>query len=234
MGVDTKIYIDRHARPDQIFKVMLKVVGQELNPVVFDDRKADFKLPPSKDNSWHLDYTKSDDNQIEAKDISYFVMKFKDAVGSQYKCLIHLDVEDEYAGYRKLLNPGSTAVWHAIGKRLVDFFGGKMLYSDAEDYDDPNNWYVNEKAKYPERVEGQSSDDRWYQFYSALFNEPVLRPDELLEDKTMEPYLSDREKSLYAHLQYWEKFQIVKAQADELTENLEVNPDPVKKRTKKL
>ena len=234
MGVDTKIYIDQHATAKQIFNVMLKIVGQEFEPVVFDDRKADFKLPPSKKNPWHFKFIKNDENNIEPSDISYFVMRFEDPVGGHYKCLLHLDVEDEYSDYRKLLNPSATAVWHAIGKRLVDFFGGKMLYSDASDYDDPNNWYVNDNAKYPARVQGQDGDDRWYQFYSTLFNEPVLRPDELLEDKSMEGYLTDREKNLYGHLQYLEKFQAVKAQADELKESLEMNPEPIKNKLKKI
>jgi hypothetical protein len=234
MGVDTKIYIDQHATAEQIFKVMLKVVGQELNPFVFDDKKANFELAPSKNNPWHFKYTQNNDNTIMPSDITYFVMLFQDAVGSHYKCLLHLDVEDEYSDYRKLLNPGATAIWHAIGKRLVDFFGGKMLYSDAEDYDDPDNWYVNEKAKYPARVQGQSGDDRWYQFYSALFNEPILHPDELLEDKSMECYLSEREKKLYEHLQYVQRFQVVKAEADELKEILEVNPEPKKQKLKKI
>lgn len=234
MGVDTKIYIDPHATAKQIFYLMLKIVGQEIEPVVFDDKKADFKLPPSKNNPWHFRFVKNDENNIVPRDISYFVMKFQDPVGGHYECLLHLDTEDEYSDYRKLLNPGAIPVWHAIGKRLVDFFGGKMLYSDAGDYDDPDNWYINDNAKFPARVQGQDSNDRWYQFYSALFNEPILTPDELLEDKAMEAYLSDRERKFYGHLQYWEKFQVVQAQADELKENLEINPEPIKKKLKKL
>lgn len=235
MGVDAKIYLEPHARTSQIFDVILKVIGHEFRPTVLSIHKGKPNLsePPSKNNRWHLKPVIDDDNKIEPTDVRYNTISFQDAVGSNYNCLIHLDCEDEYFNYGKSLNPSSTPIWHAIGKRLVDFFGGKMLYSDCSDYDDPNNWYVNENAKFPARVSGQDSDDRWYQFYYALFNEPILLSKEIIENKDVYKYLHDREKQLFDYLEYLEKVKLVEIEVDELKESLELN-STVKKKIKKL
>jgi hypothetical protein len=237
MGVDTKIYLNPHAKPTQIFDVILKVVGHEFRPTISSLHKKikpDLNQPPSKDNRWYLKPVKDEENKIEPSDIRYFNIDFQDAVGSNYHCMIHLDIEDEYFNYGKLINPGSTPIWHAIGKRLVDFFGGKMLYSDADNYDDPDNWYVNETAKFSARVSGQDEDDRWYQYYAALFNEPILHSTEILEDKVMYQYLHDREKQLVDYLEYLERVKLVEKEVNELKESLEKNPEPNKKTIKKL
>jgi hypothetical protein len=236
MGVDAKIYLNPHAKPSQIFDVMLKVVGHEFRPTVLSchPKNPNLNQPPSKSNRWHLKPNKDDDNKIEPTDIRYCSIDFQDAVGSHYNCMIYLDIEDEYFNYGKLLNPGCTAIWHAIGKRLVDFFGGKMLYSDARSYDDPDNWYINENAKFPARVSDQDEDDRWYQYYAALFNETLLHSTEILENKGDYKYLHDREKQLVDYLEYLERVKLVEKEVDELKESLEKNPESNRKKIKKL
>ena len=49
--------------------------------------------------------------------------------------------EGEESGYRRCLMPRSRAEWIALGRRLADFFGGKVDYDDSDgvgyDYEVP-------------------------------------------------------------------------------------------------
>jgi hypothetical protein len=221
MGVDTKIILSPHAKAEQVLEVIQKIIGVEFEYHTFEKVKPDFAKPSSKDNAWHCKPKESSDNYIKLEAVDYFTLHFKDCAGNQYYTLFHLDNEDYDTELSKLMGPRSTGVWCAIGKRLVDFFGGKMMYADCNDWDDPNNWYISKNSpKYPMKVKGQSGDDRWYQYYNALNNEPILDSKEILDMQSRTAYWSEREDTLVEKLEY-NKYILPKINlANELSETL--------------
>lgn len=52
-------------------------------------------------------------------------------------CMYHYDIED--SNYR-LLNPPSTPFWIAVGKKLCEFFGGKIDYNDCDERGCNKRW----------------------------------------------------------------------------------------------
>lgn len=209
MGIDAKIYLEPHANPRKVFDVIQKVMGVEFKYSCFNQASFDIKLPSSEDNSWHLKPVKND-NSIENKDIDYLTFDFKDLCNSQYHCLYHLYLEDdEYAiNNEKCINPKSMAVWLAIGKRLVDFFGGKMLYADSLDYESKDSWYVNhKKTKFGPNKKQQEFDAnrRWYQYHNALNSEQILTAKEIKDMIPLSGYgLDERTELLVGYLEKYE------------------------------
>lgn len=54
---------------------------------------------------------------------------------------------DEYIGLTRLVIAPSTAFWIAVGRRLIRFFGGALLYSDCAS-DEAEEYYIR-KWSYP-------------------------------------------------------------------------------------
>lgn len=228
MGIDVKIFLNQHAKAEHVFEVIQKIVGHDFNYKTFDSKKNikyNFNEPTSKENPWYYKPLKSDYNHIEIKNTDYFVFHFKDCVGSHYQSLFHFDIEDDDFDNGKLMGPRSCANWGAIGKRLVDFFGGKMMYADCQDPDDVKNWHIGKNPKYPPRKKGQDSDDRWYQYYNVLAKEPILTKDEILNMKDFCAAWVDRDEKLVEYLTKYE-------QAIELSNNLKDKPQTKRKSTK--
>lgn len=53
-------------------------------------------------------------------------------------------------GSGRLLMPRSTAFWIAIGRRLVDFFGGHMSYQDCDPSEDYTKWPKSNRLNCPQ------------------------------------------------------------------------------------
>jgi len=62
--------------------------------------------------------------------------------GHQRFCLYHFESEDG----GRLIMPRCTSFWLAMGSRLIDFFGGKHIFNDCEDFDDPHNHSIQEEG----------------------------------------------------------------------------------------
>ncbi len=231
MGINARIYLNPHANATHVHEVCQKVVGVnfDIKTLAKDGLSSvDLKNPTSKNNSWYLKPSSDSKGIIEPSDVNYFNFNFKDVADNSYSCLFHLNLDDDdYSlNNEKLMSPPSTPAWCAIGKRLIDFFGGKMLYSDAGDFDDSKNWYFCENPKFPTKSKGQSGDDRWYQYYNLLKNEPILTHKEIIDMKEKTSYWNERDSSLSDYLSKYEL-------AVSLSESLILNKT-IKKRSKDL
>lgn len=213
MGINCNIYLPADVNVKNVFDVIQKIMGAEFMQKNFsEDKKISFdgKLPATNDNLWHLkvleQHKKS--NFIELKGVDYLTFCFKDVLGNSYYCLYH--TEDESGSVlepgAKLLNPGHGAIWCLIGKKLVDFFGGKMMYSDARDKDDPDNWYANTDGKFSRDKFTNGFNNKWNKFHNLLFNESKITAQELKEMDTYATW-DTREENLYQGLKKLELFE---------------------------
>jgi hypothetical protein len=223
MGSNTKIYLNNHAKTEDVFKVILKIVGNDFTQSNSSGSYVNKNKPSSDGNGWSVKFPKDEDNQISYPKMGsifnpYFNFYFKDCIGEKHSCMFFFEgYESEYAmNGEKTMNPDSSPLWGAIGKRLVDFFGGKVLFSDSADSDNPDNWYVCDNPKYPAKVDGQSSNARWHLYQNALFNEPILKAQEIKDMYDRTRY-NDREETRQL-INYLEKYEA----AEELAQTLSV------------
>ena len=220
MGVNTIIQLPLHVRADYVLQVIAKVVGEPwtkgnfgkqrstrvngrwetiVEPIAFDPER-----PPSPGNPWHLQFERLHTSlKVQPADTSHNIatMIFTDLGGERHGWYWHTDDPDEQF---KTLSPGAHALAVAVGRRLVAFFGGQIIYSDATD---KVNYKVSStKARLPKKKAAQTSDDRWYQFYELLAEEPLLTAAELR--KAIERMGSrDCDDRLLAKLEIFEKAQ---------------------------
>ncbi len=153
MGVDCKILLPAAARLRDVADVMGALAGFPMHKKHFN--------PPSSGWSAGREYG---DKGVEIKPCG----------GTLESCaMIHLNntadcqIIDGQAGHyvmyhfegsrkgERLLNPPSTDFWIAIGKGLVDFFGGRVDFNDCDDID--------VDYEQPERDDIHAEDDdEWY------------------------------------------------------------------------
>lgn len=154
----------------------------------------DENLPSSEDNYWNLKPVKennimgrfafSESNKITVKDPDHFLFHFTDLIGNEHNYDYFLgNFYDEYELElgQKVFYPSNSVIGQAIGKRLVDFFGGKMLYRECTSEEDSSNWYYPEKIKYqPKEL---TIDERDFLFTNLLWNEQKISVEELISMK---------------------------------------------------
>lgn len=202
MGIDTKIYLENHANVDKVYDIMAVALGAQTEYYASSRSKKspDFNEPSSDTNSWNIKVLHDSWDKFEYIRPTYFDLNVKSICGEKFHTLFFYDIDDNtYAqNGERLLNPTSSAAWLSIGKKLVDFFGGKMLISDADDYEDPDNWYKVEKGSYPkEMIDG---NDRWYNYINALSKVETLTAKEILDWQDKAAYFGEREENLINHL----------------------------------
>ena len=201
MGVDTKIYLENHANVEKVYDVIARTLGAELKKYSSKGlSNLDVDEPSWNGNDWNVSVIHDSRNGFKYVRPTYFDLTLYDVCGQHYHTLFFYDVDDnEYAqNGERLLNPNASGVWLAIGKKLVDFFGGKMLISDADSWEDPNNWYVKEEGTYSKKI--NHCDDRWYAYVNALDKTLPLSKEDLLEFKDKCAYWNEREDTLLAQL----------------------------------
>lgn len=87
---------------------------------------------------------------------------------------------------QRLLCPRSTAFWIATARRLVDFFGGSLIYQDSEG-DKPDY-----QKRRPRKTNGPEDGKPWEDFQRAKFSLKPLTEEELkAADKWAAYKLSD-------------------------------------------
>ena len=176
MSVDCKINLPLYARSDNIIKVIAKLVGSDFEFSSYDQKPFSPEEPSSKENSWHIKLLS--DNKLESTQPTSLYLMFTTLSNTSYRWFCALEDEDET--YKQIL-PSSYGLSTLIGKKLVDFFGGRVLYQDYYDWDDKKHTYFNENPKFPKITPEQTSDDRYYQFQNALLAEPRITSLELIE-----------------------------------------------------
>ena len=193
MAVNARIYLPLSAKSQCILETIGKVAGAPTTIETFPlptglPRRLgqpdsmppahpafDPKQPSSDGNPWHVRVArKAIHMAVTPNDFSFGSLVFQDAAGGCHQWTFHTEIEDEHS---KQLSPGSNALAVAIGRRLVRFFGGKLIPCDSTDRVDLT--VSNAKARFPTIRAGQTSNDRWHQFHNALASEPVLSSAEL-------------------------------------------------------
>lgn len=183
MSTNTRILLPLYVRADRVAEVVGKVVGTPFVIKTLDSRAPAQEIhgmpePCGEGHCWHLVFPRRPDFGIQPNadlaDISFGQLRFTDLAETTHEWSFHAEVEEEDG---KMLHPGSHGLGAAVGRRLVDFFGGRVDYHDL---DNPPSYKKSpRRAKYPTKTPGQSSDDRFYQFYNTLLAEPLLTSDEL-------------------------------------------------------
>lgn len=213
MGSSTKIYLPLHVKGENVLFVIAKVVGEEwvqgnFGKQVFErgsltqknlPKPFDPTRPGSEENDWHIKFVRRDDKlavKAASERMDYGYMHFGDAAGTEHAWF--WSVEDECETH-KTLSPGAHALGMAVGRRLVAFFGGSICYNDSND--DINYRVSPASAKLPRFKTGkQTSNERWFQFYNLLYNEPLLKAAELRRAIARQGNRSSDEK-LLTHLE---------------------------------
>lgn len=227
MSSNTKIYLNPHAKTEEVFKVIQKIMGAEFTQSTSGGRKVNKLLPCSENNPWHINFKKEPQNIIKLSAPNYFNFYFLDPVANIQGTMYFFEGlnSDSYSfNNEKIMNPDSTALWGVIGKRLVDFFGGKVLFCDSADSDNIDNWHVCEHPKYPEKNK-EDNNERYFLYHNLLFNEKLITSLELEEMKKVTRYWSDNDNKLLDYLKKYEE-------AKELSDSLHTNPEKVN--TKRL
>lgn len=178
MSVDTNIKLPLWVRSESVLKVIGKSVGVPFSFGTINQRPYHEKNPSDNLNPWFLKFNSSGDSYIKSKPVDYASSAvdflFQDISGSLHKWLFFHETEDEDF---KLLNPNQSAMSVAIGRRLIQFFGGEIQYCD---YTSNSDYKVSQRlALYPKKKTYQTSDDRWYQFQNTLKSFPILSLEEM-------------------------------------------------------
>jgi hypothetical protein len=221
MSSNTKIYLNPHAKTEEVFKVIQKIMGADFTQSTSGGRKANKNLPCGENNPWFVKFKKVPENIIKLSDSQYFNFYFLDPIGNTQSSMYFFEgLNDDFysSNNEKIMNPDSTALWGVLGKRLVDFFGGKVLFCDSADSDNPDNWHVCEDPKYPQKLQGESSNERYFRFYNSLFNEKLITSNELEEMKKVTRYWNEDDSQLLDYLKKYEE-------AKELSDSLHTNPE---------
>lgn len=225
MGINCNIYLPADTEVKKVFDVIQKVMGAEFVKETFKkNQPARYKGPDvfiefdgllnaSNDNPWHLNISKdyAQTNKIEYKDTSYLSLMFRDFIDQDFYCLYftEYDCKELVEPGGKMLNPSHGAIWCVLGKRLVDFFGGKMLYSDERDEDDQANWYIKTEGKFSRKNWNEGNNElnnKWYNYQNVLSNEPRISSQELMDMKE-HAYWYERDEKLYSSLRKLEQLE---------------------------
>lgn len=200
MGVDAKIILKNHASVNKVFDVMARVLGAEIELNYRAKDNIDLSQPSSSENSWTPKVIHNPKDSIEFKDFTFFEINLKDICGNEYNSLFFYDLDDseDCKNGERLLAPKSSACWLAVGEKLVEFFGGKLVFADCEDSNDPENIYVVDEGLYSSSI--NHSDDRWYSYNNALKNIQPITAEDVLRFKDVCCYWGEREDSLVEKL----------------------------------
>jgi hypothetical protein len=172
-----KIYLPITTCPQDMFCVILKLIGvrpfkEALGP---NEDSVDANQPSSKNNEWELVFTKSKATyRKEINDNHHRIYLNDDSVlplPSSFDLYISEEVNGEKLNNENLLLGEYNAFSAIIGEKLVDYFGGKVVYPSQENYTCENPKYTYLK----------SVKDSFYSFQNSLFNEHKITIDEIVK-----------------------------------------------------
>jgi len=221
MAVNTRIILPIHVNAERVAKLVAKIAGAQTELAFLDsDKRKKLVLNPDapscEENPWTVNFVGSfkDRPHIETDSSRGFAsgdLVFMDAAGNKHSWFYYLQGDHED---RQELMPGCHGFSVAIGRRLVRFFGGALVESDAVSSEDIKLRVPNARAKFPKKHKSQSSNDRWYQFQNALNNEPVLSYHELKD--AMDSYGGvEKHQELLDYLEVLDRRQALEKIAEE-------------------
>lgn len=204
MSVDIKFSLPPHVSNEMLGMMISRIVGAGVvyegsgNPIM----KASVDNPWSvslKENYVEIDgetlfrkkeeHIKDSENilremfgiteEIERTNVtSYWKINVKlDGENDGY-CILgdHSSDHEKFQGRGRSMNPTSNLYWAAITTRLVQAFGGHLVYQDSLDSYAKNNSFTvkDEDALYPKMKKGETEEDRKFMFANALRDVDVV------------------------------------------------------------
>lgn len=175
MSTNVEIRVPLWVKTEYLCMVIAKILGHKMN----FQGDGDVSKPSQKGNNWSICFAESPklaETSLFKFGTLMIQIIFKDPCENSYHWFCHLETSEE--GY-KLLSPKASVEAIAIGKKIIDFFGGVLLFSDCSDEDDLNNVYKIKKPIFSKKRKNQDSDDRYFQFYNTLKEFPALTVEEM-------------------------------------------------------
>ena len=195
MGVDIRYSLPPHVSIDILNETVSRIIGSPLKY----SGEGNKDLPASESNPWStevvnkyvnfaegnketsnvkdgkqklMDYFSLNEDELSTyRDLGYFSIKIKagELMGNHIVCEVSGDHYYNLGRGRAIL-PNSNIFWASIYTRVAEMFGGKLIYADSGDYDDPKNYFFvsNEKCLFSPAKKGESSDSIKYRYYNAL------------------------------------------------------------------
>lgn len=171
MGVDSRITLPGNVRVQDVADIIGILGGLEPKKRYFDDKSFHVTVPGVKITPTHAPYVV--EIQLTSEDGVYLID------GEYYHSVLYFF---EHQGTDKLMNPPSTAFWISIGRRLVDFFGGKIDYNDC---DNVKNDY---SVPYKSDKENQQSSTDYHEFQERIISISPLTEEDLDEAEKLAAY----------------------------------------------
>lgn len=168
MGVDTSILLPNNVRVRDVADVIGILVGKKAEKQYFNTSGSGWAT--------HVEGVKVKPSSIpECADIN-IEGPFSDDVipyrNGQVGLYVLYHFEPEYDG--RLLYPRMSNFWVAVGKRLVQFFGGQVDYNDCDAVE--INFRRRPKSR---KMNAPSDGSSWYDFQERLLKLKPLTRDEL-------------------------------------------------------
>ena len=210
MSSDTIIHLPMHCSARQVLHVIGKLTGLDApqktgvpdgmaHPSQDVLSRVDTACESSASNPWYLDWEPLKSALYMTGDngngSDYFSLHYSTPTGFRHMLLFpHCEWE-----VSKLMNPNSTAFAIAIGRRLLDFFGGQMWNDDGGNRR-PADYSIDLLATtFPPRKYHQSPEDRWYQFQNLVHQMVCLSPGEMLDANESASYFQGDDVSAMAN-----------------------------------
>lgn len=161
MSIDTRIWLPESVQIRDVGNVMGILAGLPFEKRSFGDGK----------DCWYVDVAGVSRRGIEVMPECAEIYLRGSMVDGETNHFAMYYFESVRVGYR-LLMPRSTPFWKAIGRGLVDFFGGEVDYNDCDDidvdYSVPN--------QYPEGF--PLNNGPWREFQEKMANiKPLIKGD---------------------------------------------------------
>jgi hypothetical protein len=158
MGIDTRIHLPANVQVGDVAKVIGILAGLPPVKTILEQCR--------RDDAWFVRVEGiTVTGTLGVPEMASINLKGKLIDGQEvHNVFYHFEDSDDRGDWR-LLMPRSTAFWIAMGRRLIDFFGGYMDYAD---YDDERVDY--ESPVKPWRENAPEDGAQWQAFQERVFN----------------------------------------------------------------
>lgn len=210
MSIDIIVNLPLETHSKEIFLFVSKLAGSEFEIKPNDGKSVvDFSKPCDKNNCW----TYQIKYEIKVDDLSSAQLFFEDTLKQKHRW--YFSAENESLEHKKFLM-SSHALGAVIGKRLVDFFGGSLQYTDYSD----DIHYECTNSKYKKIKGNENINSNYYQFYNLLKAEPDINATELIEATKLVGYpKEDRSLALIDFLSKKDLMESLNLNIDTTTNN---------------
>ena len=197
MSVHTKTYLQPSATSDRVHQVLARLLGLPFEVLTPEGARCEPSEPCSSRLIWHLRFNH---NHLRVRsvveDISGGLLRVTPPAGPTLEWHFHSETKEHES--MRLVSASSTPLVAAVGKRLVDFFGGHLIVRD-EDGQIHHEVEVAHSAMGRQRRQN-TPDDRWRKFQNALLAAHPLLPSEVLGMETQTQWDTQDTQMFYGEL----------------------------------